>query len=217
MKRLLPAIGIAIVFLILGYVFGALGALNNLQGIGFVLAGLALGLVLGFILDWLIEEFYRRNRELERRLQEGQQTRMQAALPTTATGDESHPVVSATLTDLLRQKDDERNALRLELDAAEEKMLALQKRFNAYMKTHPDDLTVIKGIGPVFQRKLRDMGIDSFQQLADLDPEHLHRVLDIKNWQRVNIEDWVAQAKDWVKISALDVNRQNVSTPNTQT
>ena len=213
MKRLLPAIGIAIVFLILGYVFGALGALNNLQGVGFVLAGLALGLVLGFILDWLIEEFYRRNRELERRLQERQTA--QAVLPA-ATGDESHPVVSATLTDLLRQKDDEINALRLELDTAEEKVPALQKRFDAYMKTHPDDLTVIKGIGPVFQRKLRDMGIDSFQQLADLDPEHLHRVLDIKNWQRVDIKDWVAQAKDWVKISALDTNRQNVSTPDTQ-
>ena len=213
MKRLLPAIGIAVVFLILGYVFGALGALNNLQGVGFVLAGLALGSVLGFVLDWLIEEFYRRNRELERRLQEGQ--RMQAVLPA-AIGDESHSVVSATLTDLLRQKDDERSALRLELDAAEEKMLALQKSFDAYIKTHPDDLTVIKGIGPVFQRKLRDMGIDSFQQLADLDPEHLKRVLDIKNWQRVDIADWVAQAKDWVKISTLDANRQNVSTPDSQ-
>ena len=213
MKRLLPAIGIAIVFLILGYVFGALGALNNLQGLGFVLAGLALGLVLGFVLDWLIEEFYRRNRELERRLQERQTA--QVVLPA-ATGDERQPVVSATLTDLLHQKDDEINALRLELNTTEEKALITQRSFDAYVKTHPDDLTIIKGIGPVFQRKLRDMGIDSFQQLANLDPEHLRRVLDIKNWQRVDIEDWVAQAKDWVKISALDAKRQNVSTPDAQ-
>ncbi len=214
MKRLLPAIGISIVFLILGYVFGALGALNNLQGVGFVLAGLAMGLALGFILDWLIEEFYRRNKELERQLQEGQRT--QTVLPNTAISSESHPVVSATLTDLLRQKDDEINTLRLELSTTEEKATISQRNFDAYVKTHPDDLTIIKGIGPVFQRKLRNMGIDSFQQLANLDPKHLQRILDIKNWQRVDIEDWVAQAKDWVKISALDKNQQNVPTPDTQ-
>lgn len=37
----------------------------------------------------------------------------------------------------------------------------------------PDDLTVIKGIGPVVQKKLHALGIKTFDDLAAADPETL--------------------------------------------
>jgi predicted flap endonuclease-1-like 5' DNA nuclease len=37
----------------------------------------------------------------------------------------------------------------------------------------PDDLTVIKGIGPVVQEKLHALGIRTFGELAAADPERL--------------------------------------------
>jgi predicted flap endonuclease-1-like 5' DNA nuclease len=40
-------------------------------------------------------------------------------------------------------------------------------------KDVPDDLTVIKGIGPSVQEKLRSFGIMTFKDLARADPDHL--------------------------------------------
>ena len=78
-------------------------------------------------------------------------------------------------------------------------MDVLQNEFDAYQRTHPDDLTVIKGIGPVYQWKLRDAGFNTYKQLAGADPDQLRRMLDVKNWQRVNVEAWIAQARDWAQ------------------
>jgi predicted flap endonuclease-1-like 5' DNA nuclease len=40
-------------------------------------------------------------------------------------------------------------------------------------KDVPDDLTVIKGIAPADQEKLRSFGITTFRDLARADPDHL--------------------------------------------
>ncbi|MFQ5577268.1 MAG: hypothetical protein ACE5G8_09815 [Anaerolineae bacterium] len=197
-----PLIAVIAVFLVLVVIFGFLVDLDNSQGIAFVLAGLAFGLVLGFFLDWLLEEAYRRNRELERQIDTAQQLPVRAtamSLPSVTVDGEGDQIASKTLADFLRQRDDEIHQLRVEIDNAEEKMVQLQNNFDAYMKTHPDDLTVIKGIGSVYQWKLRDIGINTFQQLAATDKDKLARMLDIKNWQRVDIEQWIAQARDWAQ------------------
>jgi large subunit ribosomal protein L21 len=41
----------------------------------------------------------------------------------------------------------------------------------------PDDLTVIKGIGPAVQNKLRALGITTFADLAAADPDAILRQL----------------------------------------
>lgn len=155
------------------------------------------GAVLGFVVEWLIDEAYRRNRELRRQL--GGRTDVTLALGTSGGGEGSDDMASQTLADFLRQRDEELRELRDQLAAADNKVDTLQDDFDAYQRTHPDDLTVIKGIGSVYQWKLRDTGFNTYRQLATADPDQLRRMLDIKNWQRVNVESWIEQARDWAQ------------------
>jgi predicted flap endonuclease-1-like 5' DNA nuclease len=50
---------------------------------------------------------------------------------------------------------------------------AVAQRVPTAEKVVPDDLTVIKGIGPVVQQKLHALGIRTFDDLAAADPETL--------------------------------------------
>jgi len=180
--------------------------------IGFIIAwafnigatmGLFIGLLLvvagamaGFAVEWLIDEAYRKNREL--RLQLSQQGSA-PPVPGTAARAQSGDLASHTLADFLRLRDAELRELRDQSAATQARLESLRGEFDAYQRTHPDDLTVIKGVGPVYQWKLRDAGVNTYQQLAASDAEQLRRMLDVKNWQRVNIESWVQQARDWAQ------------------
>ena len=154
------------------------------------------GGVIGFVIEWLIDEAYRKNRELQRQL--GRRTDVTLALDASESG-QSDDMASQTLADFLRQRDEELRELRDQLAAADGKLDTLQDDFDAYQQTHPDDLTVIKGIGSVYQWKLRDAGFSTLKQLSTADPDQLRRMLDIKNWQRVDVESWIEQARDWAQ------------------
>lgn len=58
----------------------------------------------------------------------------------------------------------------------------------------PDDLTEIKGIGPVYAAKLEALGIRTFTDLAGSDPIRLAEEFD----PRASVEDWIGEAKDRV-------------------
>jgi predicted flap endonuclease-1-like 5' DNA nuclease len=154
------------------------------------------GAIIGFISEWLIDEAYRKNRELRRQLLERGSVAMTVGASPDDQGDAS---ASETLADFLRQRDDEIHGLREHLSAAGTQVDTLRDEFESYQRMHPDDLTVIKGIGPVYQWKLRDAGFNTHMQLAAADPDQLRRMLDIKNWQRVNVESWIEQARDWAQ------------------
>jgi predicted flap endonuclease-1-like 5' DNA nuclease len=181
--------------LIIAWFFGAgPTAMSLFVGVLLVVAGA----VVGFVVEWVIDEAYRRNRELRRQL--GQRSESALSLGANVGGDDQSDDTSAeTLADFLRQRDRELQELRDQLAAHDGQMDALRTEFDAYQRTHPDDLTVIKGIGPVYQWKLRDTGFNTYQQLATADPDQLRRMLDVKNWQRVNVESWIEQARDWAQ------------------
>ena len=64
------------------------------------------------------------------------------------------------------------------------------------LNTEPDDLTRIKGIGRVLLAKLNELGIVTFQQIADFgqaDIERVNEKLDFPG--RIERERWVDQAK----------------------
>lgn len=106
---------------------------------------------------------------------------------------------SEALAEILRQHKDELHQISRQISTKDAQIESLRREFDSYQQSHPDDLTQIKGIGPVYRRKLRDIGIGSFKQLANVEPAQIRRMLDIKNWQRVDIESWVEQARDWAQ------------------
>lgn len=58
-----------------------------------------------------------------------------------------------------------------------------------------DDLTLIEGIGPVYNRRLQAGGIPTFAALAVADPRRLAEIIQPQSWQRLNYEDWIEQAR----------------------
>ena len=65
------------------------------------------------------------------------------------------------------------------------------------LNVEPDDLTRIKGIGRVLQAKLNELGIVTFQQIADFRPADIERVNEKLDFPgRIERERWVDQAKD---------------------
>ena len=57
-----------------------------------------------------------------------------------------------------------------------------------------DNLTLIKGIGPVYAAKLVAAGIKTFKLLAAATDEHLLLVCEVKSWQKVDVNGWREQA-----------------------
>lgn len=158
------------------------------------------GGVIGFVIEWLIDLGYRRNRELQQQVTGS--TRAVSPPSVIVTG-EGQADTSDALAEFLRQRDEELHGLRDQLNEHDRQMDAMQNEFDTYQQTHPDDLTKIKGIGPVFQWKLRDAGFNTYKQLAHADPDQLRRMLEIKNWQRVNVEHWIEQARDWAQKGSM--------------
>lgn len=60
----------------------------------------------------------------------------------------------------------------------------------------PDDLKVIKGIGPVIERKLNDAGIYTFEQLGNLTASGLRRILGNTIERLSDEEALLRQARD---------------------
>lgn len=60
----------------------------------------------------------------------------------------------------------------------------------------PDDLKIIKGIGAVIERKLNEAGIYTFEQLGDLTPADLRRILGNAIERLANEDSLLQQARD---------------------
>jgi predicted flap endonuclease-1-like 5' DNA nuclease len=63
-------------------------------------------------------------------------------------------------------------------------------------KVVPDDLKIIKGIGPVIERKLNDGGVYTFEQLGNLTPSGLRRILGDAIERLADEESLLRQARD---------------------
>jgi predicted flap endonuclease-1-like 5' DNA nuclease len=59
-----------------------------------------------------------------------------------------------------------------------------------------DDLKVIKGIGPVIERKLNEAGIETFEQLGSLTVAQLRRILGNSIERLSDEESLLQQARD---------------------
>ncbi len=217
-------VGLALGFII-AYVWGA-GETRNLPiGLLLVIAGA----ILGFVIEWGIDESVRTNRDLQRQLEERhnnpplmvegtviapplresevlaevlrQLHDLKTSPPPAAPISLPQPQENEMVVEVLRQHNEELHKLSQKITVKDTEVENLRQSLDTYRKSHPDELTHIKGIGTVFQRKLRDSGFNSFDQLATADPAQIRRMLGIKAWQKVDIESWIQQAMDWAEHS----------------
>jgi predicted flap endonuclease-1-like 5' DNA nuclease len=65
-----------------------------------------------------------------------------------------------------------------------------------------DRLEAIKGIGPVFAKRLRAAGINSYRALSNTPPETLREIVSAQPWQAVEAEDWITQARELSKTAS---------------
>ncbi|RWK54166.1 50S ribosomal protein L21 [Mesorhizobium sp.] len=66
-------------------------------------------------------------------------------------------------------------------------------------KGEPDDLTVIKGVGPVAAGQLNEQGITTFAQIAKLSDKDIARIDEHMPFSTDQITDWREQAKELAK------------------
>ncbi len=97
------------------------------------------------------------------------------------------------------EEDDEDAEFAGERSAADEADLA--DAVAAELETEPreqrDDLQMIKGVGPAIEKTLNELGIFSFQQIADMSEYDIDRVARrLKGFHsRIHREDWIGQAR----------------------
>ena len=156
------------------------------------LAALLVGFLIGWLAEWALDLLRWRARakwagfDLEGWIGEERIVRFEAG----EGGD-----YSGITTEYLERRDAEIHELQAKVEAKEAQLDALQARFNEYVQTHPDELADIKGIGRIYQWKLRDGGINSYAQLAQTTPERIREILDVPAWRKIEPESWIEQAK----------------------
>ncbi len=130
-------------------------------------AGFVLGVLVGWVVEWVIDWIYwRRKRE-------------QAA-----------PSLQTTRAAALPQAD--RMA---EIEALQAENARLRSELDR-LSHAPDDLKVIKGIGPEIERRLHEAGVMSFAQLAALTPADLENILGSMIKRLANEQDLLDQARE---------------------
>jgi predicted flap endonuclease-1-like 5' DNA nuclease len=73
---------------------------------------------------------------------------------------------------------------------------AVEQQVEAVKEVVPDDLTVIRGIGPAIQEKLRALGITTFSDLARADPKLLtERLKGSQPISEARVRGWIEAAR----------------------
>lgn len=75
-----------------------------------------------------------------------------------------------------------------------------QALFAVDPKVAKDDLKQISGVGPVLEKKLHDLGVTTFAQIAKFTKKDIDMVDERLNFKgRIDREDWIGQAKKLAK------------------
>ncbi len=101
----------------------------------------------------------------------------------------------------LRTARGEADNLRAELSVAKSRIEELESELKKVQSAPPaargDDLKVIKGIGPKFEKLLHAAGVTSLAQIAtwtDADIDRMAKTMGVKP-DRIRKDDWIGNAK----------------------
>lgn len=167
-----------------------------------LVAGIAIGWVIEWVIDWQywrrgVAGFYATESQLRSEL------------------DNARVSVQATSEELQRTQV-ELHAAQAQLQAARVRESELQRRLHTLADAHgvevpsrsaqlaqnasgpvslqPDDLKRIEGIGAVYEKRLNECGVLTFEQLAELSPDTIEDMIQPAAWQNVDFDSWIEQA-----------------------
>ncbi|WP_420645763.1 hypothetical protein [Candidatus Leptofilum sp.] len=141
---------------------------------------LVIGLILGWVIEWVIDWLFWRREDEE-----------------TAA---STRTVDIDLQGKLAAIEAEKESLAARLQEAlnKEPEVIVQEVIKEVM-VKPDRLQKIHGIGDVFTRRFNEAGVFSFAQLAALSPERAREIIDPEEWQAIEPEQWIAEARQFAE------------------
>lgn len=139
--------------------------------------GLIIGLILGWVLEWIIDWLFWRREE-------------EAAASSRA--------VDINLQGKLSALEAEKESLAARLQEAlnREPEVVIQEVVKEVM-LKADRLQKLHGIGDVFARRFNDAGVFTFAQLAALTPERAREIINPEEWQAIDPEHWIEEAKQF--------------------
>ncbi|MCP4417086.1 MAG: hypothetical protein GY805_10715 [Chloroflexi bacterium] len=141
--------------------------------------GLIIGLIVGFVLEWIVDWlFWRRDDE--------------ASAPSRTIDFDLQNKLSAL------EADKESLAARLQEALNKEPEMVIQEVVKEVM-VKADRLQKIRGVGDVFNGRFNDAGVFTFAQLAALTPERAHEIINPEEWQTIEAEEWIAEARQFVE------------------
>ena len=166
--------------------------------------GLLIGVVVGWLVEWAFDNlFWHRHAgrpaallregegpQLQRLTAEGEVSRLQAELA------ENRQKLATTEHELktaqakLREAEQTIEQLRAELNPPVQAVAEPAK------KERKDRLERIRGIGAVFARRLNEAGVFTFEQLAELSPDRIREILHVEEWQKIQPEKWIEEARE---------------------
>jgi predicted flap endonuclease-1-like 5' DNA nuclease len=161
-----------------------------------------LGLIIGWGIEWIIDWVYwrRRTAEMTRRLELAESRQPQEAVL------KKSESIKLDLENQIAKLKSDNAVLQQKVTTLEAQNMALPAPAAATAITTaikltpapvtPDDLIVIKGIGPVISRKLNDAGIFTFRELAATTPERLREIVGDAIQRLANEDDILNQAKE---------------------
>ncbi len=157
-----------------------------------VLAALVLGLLIGWLAEWIIDWFYWR-------------ARMRAAMQENPDLEKENSRLeeeNITLTREHKNLDEENTDLKARLSELETEISRIKASAmiaNLLNKDGTHNFQGIKGIGPVFSKRLNDAGIRTFEQLAHLTPQDMEKILGIYKRFFSKKNTILMQAKEFAK------------------
>jgi len=160
-----------------------------------ILASLVVGFLVGWLLEYYLDLKYWEVRAKRRGFIVSEESTTSEAMTAPTADVRTDKQLAATLEGFLEKREAETNALREELEGQKAHYADLRHQFEQYVATHPDDLTAIRGIGRIYQWKLRDAGFASYDQLASTTPEQLREILGVPAWRKFEPGSWIEQAK----------------------
>ena len=162
-----------------------------------ILVSFAVGFLCGWLLEYYLDLKYWEVRARRRGLPPAPEDETAAVPAIERYRDEieTYEQLVATQQELLSRYEAELHALRRDISRPRARYDERKVRSEPRTTFQADDLTAIAGIVRLYQWKLYDAGISTYEQLASTTPERLHEILETTTWREIDPASWIEQAK----------------------